>query len=183
MVTVNDPAAPIANVVLAALVIAGAWWTFSVKLCVVLPELFVAVKVMACAPAVPAAGVPLSVPVPLPLSMNVTPPGNAPVEVIDAVGVPTVVTVKVPRLPTVNVVLVALVNARGIVDRQREGLGRARRVGAVLAVKRDGVGAGRPGRRRAAERPGAVAVVDPRDPGRQRRAGAGDGWARGIRSW
>ena len=47
VVTVNDPAAPIANVVLAALVIAGAWWTFSVKLCVVVPELFVAVKVMA----------------------------------------------------------------------------------------------------------------------------------------
>ena len=76
VVTVNDPAAPIENVVLAALVIAGAWWTFSVKLCVVLPELFVAVKVMGCAPAVPAAGVPLSVPVPLPLSTNVTPAGN-----------------------------------------------------------------------------------------------------------
>ena len=74
-----------------------------------MPELFVAVKVMACAPAVPAAGVPLSVPVPLPLSVNVTPPGNA-VAVIEAAGVPTVVTVKVPRLPTVNAVLVALVN-------------------------------------------------------------------------
>ncbi len=34
MVTVNDPAAPTVNVVLAALVIAGAWLTVSVKACV-----------------------------------------------------------------------------------------------------------------------------------------------------
>ena len=34
MVTVKDPAAPTVNVVLAALVIAGAWLTFSVKACV-----------------------------------------------------------------------------------------------------------------------------------------------------
>ena len=43
----------------------------------------------------PAAGVPLSVPVPSPLSVNVTPPGSAtPVRVIPGVGNPVVVTVK-----------------------------------------------------------------------------------------
>ena len=35
-VTVNEPRDPVANVVLVALVIAGAWSTFSVKLCVAL---------------------------------------------------------------------------------------------------------------------------------------------------
>ena len=46
-----------------------------------------AVKVIAYAPAVPAAGVPLSVPVPLPLSMNVTPAGSAtPVRLIAGIG-------------------------------------------------------------------------------------------------
>ena len=57
-------------------------------------------------PAVPAAGVPASVAVPLPLSTNVTPVGNAPVSVIGAeVGNPVVVTVNVPAVPTANVVL------------------------------------------------------------------------------
>jgi hypothetical protein len=57
---------------------------------------------------VPAAGVPLSVAVPLPLATNVTPVGSAPVFVNDAVGVPVVVTVNVPVAPTVNVALFAL---------------------------------------------------------------------------
>ena len=43
----------------------------------------------------PAAGVPLSVPVPLRLSTNVTPLGSAPT-LSAGVGVPTVVTVKLP---------------------------------------------------------------------------------------
>ena len=60
---------------------------------------------------VPAApdGVPPSVPLPFPLSLNVTPLGSVPVSVRDGVGVPVVVTVKLPAVPTVNVVLVALV--------------------------------------------------------------------------
>jgi hypothetical protein len=45
-VTVNDPAVPTVNVVLLALVIAGAWFTVSVKVCVALgPTPFAAVKV------------------------------------------------------------------------------------------------------------------------------------------
>ena len=74
--------------------------------------LLVAVKVNAYEPAVPAAGVPLSVPVPLPLSTNVTPAGSAtPVRVIAGAGKPVVVTVNVPGVPTVNVVELALVIA------------------------------------------------------------------------
>ena len=55
---------------------------------------------------VPAAGVPERLPDPFPLSTNVTPLGNAPVSVIEGVGVPTVLIVKLPGLPRVNVVLV-----------------------------------------------------------------------------
>jgi hypothetical protein len=63
-------------------------------------------------PPVPAAGVPLSVAVPLPWSMNVTPAGNTPASVIGAtVGNPVVVTVNVPALPTAKVVVLALVIA------------------------------------------------------------------------
>jgi len=58
---------------------------------------------------VPVAGVPANVPVPLPLSTNVTPLGNAPTSVSDGVGVPVPVTVNVPGVSTVNVVLLALV--------------------------------------------------------------------------
>jgi hypothetical protein len=60
-------------------------------------------------PAVPVAGVPLNVAVPLPLSRNVTPLGSVPVSVNEGVGDPVAVTVKLPAVPTVNVVLLALV--------------------------------------------------------------------------
>ncbi len=75
--------------------ICGALFTVSVKFCGVLePLLLVAVKVSAYAPLLPAAGGPLSVPVPLPLSTNVTPPGNAtPPRAIEGFGEPVVVTV------------------------------------------------------------------------------------------
>ena len=46
-----------------------------------------------------------------PLSTNVTPVGRVPVSVGAGVGNPVVVTVKVPDVPTVNVVLPALVIA------------------------------------------------------------------------
>ena len=60
----------------------------------------------------PAAGVPLNVPVPLPLSTNVTPAGSvAPPSVRDGAGNPVVVTMKFPAAPIVNVVLAALVIA------------------------------------------------------------------------
>jgi len=59
---------------------------------------------------VPAAGVPLSVPVPLPLSVKVTPVGRlTPPRVRLGVGKPVVVTVNDPTIPTVNVVALALV--------------------------------------------------------------------------
>jgi hypothetical protein len=49
--------------------------------------------------------------VPLWLSANVTPAGNAPVSLSEYVGDPVVVTLKEPAVPTVNVVLLALVKA------------------------------------------------------------------------
>jgi hypothetical protein len=45
--------------------------------------------------------------------LNVTPLGSAPVSVRVGVGDPVVVTVKLPAVPTVNVVLAALVIAGG----------------------------------------------------------------------
>src|SRR5579863_8548440 len=54
---------------------------------------------------------PESVPVPLPLSTNVTPVGSEPVLLRLAVGLAVVVTVKLPAEPTVNVELPALVIA------------------------------------------------------------------------
>jgi hypothetical protein len=48
------------------------------------------------------------------LLTNVTPPGSAPVSVKVGVGVPVAVTVKLPAVPTVNVVLLALVIAGGV---------------------------------------------------------------------
>jgi hypothetical protein len=51
--------------------------------------------------------------VPSPLSVNPTPDGSAPLEARAGVGVPVVVTVKVPACPTENVVLLALVIVGG----------------------------------------------------------------------
>ena len=113
-VTANVPAVPTVNVVLLALVMAGVWSTVSVKLCVAsVPIPLWALTVIAYVPPVPAAGVPLSVAVPFALSTNVTPLGSAPVSVKDGLGKPVVVTAKVPRVPTVKVVLAALVMAAG----------------------------------------------------------------------
>jgi hypothetical protein len=70
-----------------------------------------AVIVREYVPPLPDAGVPLSVAVPFPLFTNVTPLGRVPVSVTDGVGAPVVVTVKLPAVPTVNVVLLALVIA------------------------------------------------------------------------
>ena len=60
-------------------------------------------------PAVPDPGVPLSVAVPFPLSLKVTPLGSVPDSLSDGVGDPVVVTVKLPAVPTAKVVLFALV--------------------------------------------------------------------------
>jgi len=111
-VTVNVPAVPTVNVVLLALVITGAVFTVSVKGWLDgVPTPLVAVKVMGYVPLVPAAGVPLSFPVPLPLSVKVTPLGSAPDSVRAGAGKPVVVTVKLPNPPKANEALLALVMA------------------------------------------------------------------------
>jgi hypothetical protein len=109
LVTVKEPALPTLIVALAALVIAGAWFTVSVKLWVAaVPMPFEAVKVSAYEPPLPAAGVPLSTPVP---ALKVTPPGSVPVSASVGLGKPVLVTVNDPAIPTVRVVLAALVMA------------------------------------------------------------------------
>jgi hypothetical protein len=60
-------------------------------------------------PVVLAAGVPLNVPVPFPLSTNVTPLGNAPDSLMEGRGRPNEVTLKVPAVPIVSVVPPTLV--------------------------------------------------------------------------
>jgi len=57
---------------------------------------------------VPAPGVPLSTPV---VALNVTPLGSVPLSLRVGVGKPVAVTVNEPAVPTVNVVLLALVMA------------------------------------------------------------------------
>jgi hypothetical protein len=90
---------------------AGAWFTVSVKLCDAgVPTPFDAVMVMAYEVLEPAAGMPERTPA----AVSVTPLGRAPVslyvvvfgKVLDAE-----VTVKEPGVPTVKVVLLALVMA------------------------------------------------------------------------
>ena len=107
VVTVNDPGVPRANVALFALVMASPV-TFRVKFCTAFgPAPLTAVKLMGNPP--PLAGFPLSVAVPLPLSVKVTPMGNAPDSVIVGTGDPLVVNVNDPGIPTTNVVVLPLV--------------------------------------------------------------------------
>lgn len=82
-----------------------------VKFCVVLPALFVALKLTLDVPAT--VGVPLRTPPPDVLAVNVTPAGKLPLSVTTGVGVPVVVTVNDPAAPTANVVLFALVKTGG----------------------------------------------------------------------
>ena len=77
VMTVKVPSRSVVKVVSAELVIPGAWRTWRMKVWVasgVTP--FVAVIVSVYVPPEPAAGVPASVAVPSPLSVNVTPDGN-----------------------------------------------------------------------------------------------------------
>ena len=62
----------------------------------------------------PMAGVPARVAVPLPLSVKVTPVGSGPLSANVGVGVPVVVTVKVPGAPWVKVVVLAEVMAGAV---------------------------------------------------------------------
>src|SRR6185437_4933612 len=113
VVTVNVPAWFRARVALLALVIDGACSTVSVYDWVALGATpLAAVIVIGKLPA--AVGVPERVAVPSLLFTKVTPGGSAPVleRTIEApLGVPVVVTVKVPAAPTVNVALFELVMA------------------------------------------------------------------------
>src|ERR1017187_8614194 len=117
VVTAKVPAVPTLNAVLFALVMAGAWFTVSVKDCEALGVMpLFAVIVNGYVPPDSAAGVPASVAVPSWLSTNETPEGRVPVSpmTIEAfVGKPVVVTAKVPAVPTLNAVLFALVMAGG----------------------------------------------------------------------
>ena len=109
VVTVKVPRWPVVKVVAAGLVIPGAWRTERMKGSVaggLTP--FVAVIVNGYAPPEPAPGVPASVAVPSPLSVNVTPGGSAPVSDNAQLGTPVDVTVKVPACPAVKVAWWAL---------------------------------------------------------------------------
>jgi hypothetical protein len=110
VVTMALPADPTTNVVEAMLVIAGDCATVNVNACVSgLPLPFAAVTDNGYAPA--SAGAPLSVAVPSPLSVAVTPAGSAPVTTSVGTGNPAAVTVKLPADPKENVVAAALVIA------------------------------------------------------------------------
>ncbi len=75
------------------------------------PTPLVAVKVSGYVPPVPAAGMPLNIPV---AGTKVTPVGRVPVTERVGAGEPVAVTVNVPAVPTVKVVLFALVMAGGV---------------------------------------------------------------------
>jgi hypothetical protein len=110
----NEPLVPTVKVVLLELVNTGALFTFKVKLCVPLvptPLLAVSMMLNGLLLDVPAAGVPLRVPVPSPLSTNVTPLGKAPDSESDGLGKPEVITVNDPEAPSVKVALLTLVIA------------------------------------------------------------------------
>ena len=81
----------------------------------------------------PAAGVPASVAVPLPLLVNVTPVGSVPVRVNVAAGKPVVVMVNVPARHHERRAVRAG-DRRRLVDRQGEALLRRRRPTPLVAV-------------------------------------------------
>jgi hypothetical protein len=112
-VMLNEPAVPTTKVVLLALVIDGAWFTVSVKFCVLVsPAPLVAVIVNVSTP--DAVGVPVMLIEPVPLDGTLT-PGIAfetfeTASVAVVVGKPGVdVMLNEPAVPSVKVVLLALV--------------------------------------------------------------------------
>src|SRR5579872_3341533 len=83
--------------------------TVRVKFWVALPAVLVAVNVIGNVPEF--VGVPLNVPVPLPLSTNPTPFGSVPFSFRLGVGYPVAVTENDPNTPSWKVALLALVIA------------------------------------------------------------------------
>src|SRR5579862_5216871 len=106
VVTVNVPGEPTVKVVAGELVKLKALLTAKVKvwMAFVLLPLFAQI-VNPYSPAVPAAGVPLRVAVPFPLSVKETPFGSVPVSVREDAGLPIEVTVKEPESCSVKFVL------------------------------------------------------------------------------
>ena len=84
--TLKVPDLAAVKVAVVALVMAGAWVTTSENVWTTDPAAFLAVILRVYVLAVPAAGVPERVAVPLPLSTKVTPLGSVPVEVSAGVG-------------------------------------------------------------------------------------------------
>ena len=72
------------------------------------PAVLMAVMVIGKLPPVPVVVVPAIVAVPLPLSVNVSPPGRAPDSVMAGAGAPVVDTVKLNGAPTIEVAALAL---------------------------------------------------------------------------
>lgn len=109
VVTLKVPSELTVKVALAELVMAGAWCTVKVKVCVASGTVPLwAVKVRVYVPPMLAAGVPASMPV---AGVKVTPVGRVPDSVRVGAGKPETVTEKVPAVPTVKVVAMALVKA------------------------------------------------------------------------
>ena len=99
--SVNSPEFPAVNIARFGLEIAASSFTVSVKFYVAAdPIPFAAPNVTECAPPLPAAGVPSTVPVPFPTFIKPSPPGSAPVSEVVAGGAPVVVTPKLPATPT-----------------------------------------------------------------------------------
>src|ERR1700719_469296 len=119
VVTLKDPKVPAENVAVLPLVIAGACGvpvSVSVSPCWASGDKpLLAVKRMLNGLPASVPGVPPSVAVPFPLSLKVTPAGNAPVSVIEGLGEkPVVITVNEFDWLTMNVPLLALlINALG----------------------------------------------------------------------
>jgi hypothetical protein len=108
-VTTKLPTLPTLKAVVLALVIAGPSSTVRVKPWLACcPTLLEAVNVKLYVPPVPTIGVPLKTPVD---ASKVTPVGNAPDSLSVGTGEPLAVTRKLPALPTLNPMLLALVIA------------------------------------------------------------------------
>ena len=108
-VIVKEPAVPTLNAALLVLVFTGLWLTVMTRLCDAFGVVPLAAEnVLVKTPF--AVGVPASEPVPLWLSVNVTPAGNVPLRVIVGTGKPLVVTVKDRGVPFGTVALAVLVN-------------------------------------------------------------------------
>jgi hypothetical protein len=132
---VNESAVPTVPVVEEALAKAGTWSTSRANDWLVPPTVLLALIDKGQEPAVPAAGVPEIVAVPLPLSVKLTPVGRAPVSASVGVAEPVVVTENEPETPTVKAVEAALVMAEGWpMDRSRSWVALPATLTAVRAT-------------------------------------------------